>query len=81
MPPEHPFNMTERPFTHICRYGTVFGADRCDFKTGIIVSHQPSKKALYVSDVAEMIGFHAINIHPQLNGFQGYDCIQWKLKK
>jgi len=28
-----------------------------------------------VSDVTEMIGFHAVNIYPELSGFAGYDCI------
>jgi hypothetical protein len=73
--------MNEKPFAHSCRFGTTFSSDRCDFKNGVIVSHRQPKKELFISDLAEMVSFHAINIHPQLNGFQGYDCIEWKLKK
>lgn len=29
-------------------------------------------------DAAEMAGYHAVNIRPELNGFQGYDCLEFK---
>lgn len=43
----------------------------------MIVINRCVDHLLYASDVAEMIGYHAINIHPDLNGFSGYDCIHW----
>ena len=35
----------------------------------------------FASDVAEFAAWHAINIFPQLNGFQGYNCITFKLER
>lgn len=69
--------MNEKSFSHISHYGTAFDCDRCDFRTPIVVSTPPEDPRLYVKDVAEMIGFHTTNIHPELNGFQGYDCIEF----
>lgn len=67
------------PFEYTSRYGTVFTAKRTDFAGGVTVllSKPDLKTDQLISDVAEMIGFHATNIHPGLNGFQGYDCIRW----
>jgi hypothetical protein len=68
-------------FSHICRNGTQFQADRCDFASGIIhyipATTQKDYPQLLAADVAEMIGFHAVNIWPNLNGFQGYDCLRF----
>ena len=72
--------MNNKPFCHVCRHGTVFSATRCDFNDGVIVSHVP-KKELLAMDMAEMIGYHACVIHPELNGFQGYDCISFDFRK
>ncbi len=73
--------MNEKSFEYTSHYGTVFKSDRCDFKGGVWVTHQPAEKFFSWSDVTEMIGYHATNIHPQLNGFQGYDCVQWHFEK
>ena len=72
--------LNETPFSHNCRYGTVFSATRCDFRDGVIVTDIP-KKELLAMDMAEMIGYHACAILPELNGFQGYDCISFDFKK
>ncbi|OGD68908.1 hypothetical protein A3I18_00155 [Candidatus Campbellbacteria bacterium RIFCSPLOWO2_02_FULL_35_11] len=63
-------------FDHTSRHGTRFFANRCDFEGGVKVyaSGGISKENLML-DVAEMIGFHATNIWPQLLGFFGYDTI------
>ena len=71
--------MNDKPFSHACRFGTEFIAYRCDFVGGIKIKNRPSNQLFFASDVAEMIGFHAVNIRPELNGFQGYDCIQWSV--
>jgi len=65
----------DKPFEHICSNGTTFKCERCDFREPILVSSQPLGEFKFANDVAEMIGFHATNIWPNLNGFQGYDTI------
>ena len=72
--------MNDKSFSHHCRYGTVFTATRCDFKDGVTVTQVP-KKELLAMDTAEMIGYHARAIYPELNGFQGYDCISFDFRK
>lgn len=79
-PEESPF-MNEKPFEYTSHFGTKFNATRCDFFNGVTVSDKNPNNDKYTSDVAEMIGYHATNIHPQLNGFQGYDCIYWTFQK
>ena len=71
----------ESSFSHHCHYGTMFVAKRCDFRGGVQAIGAPKDKAAFASDVAEMIGYHAVNIRPELNGFSGYDCITWHLTK
>ncbi len=70
--------MNEKPFDHQGRY-LSFTASRCDFAEGVEVevTGAPSRVDI-INDVAAMIGFHATNIHPHLNGFQGYDCCGFK---
>jgi hypothetical protein len=47
----------------------------------------PQNKRQNVSDkkvMADMVEFgawHAINIYPDLNGFQGYDCVSFNFVK
>ncbi len=68
--------LNDRPFEHRSRFGTHFTADRCDFATGVTVRAPAHlREGEYVSDIAEMIGFHATNVLERLNGFQGYDAI------
>jgi hypothetical protein len=69
--------MNEKSFSHVSRWGTEFQSFRCDFRNGVAVKNAPKDKAKLASDVAEMIGYHSVAIWPNLNGFQGYDCIQW----
>ena len=71
--------MNEKPFTHHCCNGSRFQCDRCDFTKPIKVLDKPPYEALFAADVAEMIGYHAINIWPELNGFQGYDTIEFDI--
>lgn len=77
--PANPF-INHKSFSHYCRYGTKFTASRCDFRDGVEVSDVPETQTQFACDVAEMIGYHAVNIRPELNGFQGYDCINWIIK-
>ena len=70
--------MNKKPFSYLSRYGTYFSSNTCDFSYGVNVSDKPHEE-LFISDVAEMIGFHAVNIRPELNGFSGYDCIKFRI--
>lgn len=75
--------MNEKHFSYRSHNGTQFIAERCDFRTGVSVQSPVLASGCYAgfsSDVAEMIGYHATNIWPSLNGFQGYDCITFTIK-
>lgn len=75
--------LNERPFTYLAHHGTEFQASHCDFRDGVsCISHEDATQEQLMADVAEMAGYHAVNIWPELNGFSGYDCIrfQWSQK-
>jgi hypothetical protein len=73
--------MNYRPFSHTSDHGTVFKATRCDFVGGVtIIRARDVTNAQLASDIAQMIGYHALQIYPELNGFAGYNCIQWTYK-
>ena len=76
--------MNDMPFEHMSHNGTVFKCSRCYFKTKIFVLQEEgvelSLEKIMV-DISEMIGYHAKNIWDQLNGFQGYDCIEYEIVK
>ncbi len=72
--------LNEEPFRHICQNGTIFTADRCDFIGGVTAKTPPNMRPeRLMQDVAEMIGFHATNIHPDLSGFSGYGVATFKI--
>lgn len=75
--------MKDKAFQYISNHGTIFECSKCDFSTPIVVFGNAStkNKGLLVLDVAEMIGYHAVNIRPELNGFAGYDCLRFEYKK
>jgi len=71
--------MNDTPFEYEAANGTKFTCERCDFKEVINVKwmHETTDADFHL-DIAEMIGYHAINVHPQLNGFQGYDVLNFE---
>lgn len=72
--------MNDKPFEHLSHYGTKFVAPKADFREGVIIFRSPGLTQLQLlADLSEMIGYHAVNIHPELNGFSGYDCINFKI--
>jgi hypothetical protein len=74
--------MNEKPFEHTGHYGTTLTANRCDFQHGVAITCPPNISDTHlVSDMMEIAAWHAIHIHPNLNGFQGYDCIRIELRK
>jgi len=83
--------LNEKKWQHHCINGSNFTCARCDFREPIVVTNWPRSEDGFLdgeafgSDVAEMIGYHALNIlgDNQLDpkqGFQGYDCITWEFK-
>jgi hypothetical protein len=71
--------LNEKPFEHLGRV-MKFKADHCDFRNGVEIHSLMSNATPLdiMNDVAEMIGYHALNIHPYLNGFMGYDLCNFK---
>ena len=78
---KNPFKITnENPFSHQCSNGTFIKCDRCDFRTPVtVVKPKDIDENNFITDISEMIGFHAINIWPDLNGFQGYGTIHYNI--
>jgi hypothetical protein len=70
--------MNELPFRHVSHNGTEFNCNRCDFKTPVYYIPFPGVSLpRLLTDLAEMVGWHALNICPNLNGFTGYDCVEF----
>lgn len=66
--------MNKKPFQYRSHFGTVFNCPTCDLSKPIVITDAPAFDLL-LRDVAEMAGWHAVNIRPELNGFAGYDCL------
>ena len=71
--------LNDQNFVYTSRHGTTFYSERCDFKGGEVIYKlgKVTHPQLLMADAAEMMAFHAINIHPRLNGFQGYDTLRF----
>ena len=71
--------MNDKPFRHTAgRFR--FTAARCDFQSGVMIHTPKDYTAIeLVAAVAEMTGYHATSIWPELNGFSGYDSISWTI--
>lgn len=75
--------MNKKPFQYIGHCGTEFTCDNCELSKPILVksyASSPNQLNFLLRDVAEMTGWHAVNIRPELNGFSGYDCIEFKFE-
>ena len=68
-------------FGYVCKNGTVFSADRSDFRNGVqvIIPSALSDERL-IQDTAEMVGHHAHNVWCRLSNFSGYDYIHYEVK-
>lgn len=73
--------INDRPFEHYSHgyHGVRIKAERCDFRGGVTVLHHPTDRL--AAGLAECMAWHAINIRPMLNGFAGYDNIQYTFKE
>lgn len=70
--------INENPIEHIAHNFTRFTAKRADLKGGVEVEKPYGiPEILFAQDVAEFAAWHRGCIFDQLNGFQGYDCIQF----
>jgi hypothetical protein len=66
----------ERPFAHLCKHGTLFKAARYDLRGGVTATVRPDMTPeQLMQDAAQFAGYHATNIHPDLERFGGYDTI------
>jgi hypothetical protein len=76
---QHPTvnDISSKPFTHNCRNGCIFMADRCDLR-GDVYLYVPAgtSQAHIAAATLEAGGWHAANIWPKLNGFAGYDNVK-----
>jgi hypothetical protein len=74
--------LNDKPFEYHSRNGTQFNAARCDFRGGVDVKvFKHSSQTAVLQDFVEMAAYHALHIHSQLNGFQGYDCVPFRIEK
>jgi hypothetical protein len=73
------WGMRNNPFRHTAgRF--IFTSPSCDLRFGVAIRTPKSYTATELAAaVAEMTGYHATAIWPDLNGFSGYDSISWKI--
>lgn len=73
--------MNNKPFKYLAHCGTSFECSKCDLSAPIYYeqfSSSPSAISFLMCDAAEMAGYHTVNIRSELNGFQGYDYLEFK---
>lgn len=69
--------MNKKTFSYRSNWSCLFECECCDFSEPIVVRFMTDQLA-FARDLAEMIGYHATNIRPNLNGFQGYDTLNFE---
>lgn len=73
------------PYTYTSRNGTTFRSTR-GLGGGVTIKRVKRvglrarvktsvREGLFIADCMEFAAMHAIQVHPTLNGFQGYDCL------
>lgn len=73
--------LNDRPFSHRHEQIDIF-CERCDFKTPVyvVVPDGPALNPVtLMAATGCVMGYHAVNIRPELNGFAGYDAIRYEL--
>lgn len=72
--------MNEKPFNHMGRFGTFAECERCDLTKPMIVKKPKDiSEENFLSDISEVVAWHAIHILPKLKSFSGYDTIKYKI--
>jgi hypothetical protein len=60
----------------------MFNSKSKDLSSGVDVTNQFNVDTLKIAkDFAEFGAWHALMIHPKLNGFRGYDAVDFNLFK
>jgi hypothetical protein len=74
--------INDKPLEHTSHHGTTFKAQRSDLYGGVTVTKPawPIAEAQFAADFGEFTAWHALCIFKQLNGFAGYDCIQYTIE-
>lgn len=74
--------MNDKPLEHTSHNGTSFKAERCDLYGGVKVTKPtwPITEVQLAADFGEFTAWHVLCIFKQLNGFAGYDCIQYNVE-
>ena len=72
--------LNENNFMRSAR-GIYFVSRRCDLSDGVLVlvdcPLEEITPEMMLKATASIVGYHACNIHPELNGFRGYDAINY----
>lgn len=72
--------MNPNRFEYTSHWGSRFISETADLSKGVTIEKPANLPPRYfAADIAEMTGFHATNVHPTLNGFQGYDTIDFTI--
>lgn len=73
--------LNDQPFEHTSRNGLTFTGERCDLKAGVNVQYPSWKLSVEQigADFAQFAAWHNGCIWEQLNGFQGYDCVDYTM--
>lgn len=71
----------DKPYEHRSSNGTLFTCNRCDLREPVKVT-RPSRLSdtHFAQDIGEFAAYHALHIHPCLNGFPGYDTIRYEIE-
>lgn len=71
--------INDQPISHRSYNGTMFTAERADLNGGVKVNRSRyADEMLQNADFAEFASWHVTQILPELNGFPGWDAIQYK---
>lgn len=71
---------TDSPYVHISSNGSTISAATLDLRGHVLVEYPRYLRGnipKIAADVAEAMAYHAIHVRPKLNGFSGYDCINY----
>lgn len=73
--------INDKPFDHTTRRGVTFTCDRSDLSTPIYITglHRSPLVMEVAQATAEFAAWHALHIHPHLNGFRGYDSLEFEV--
>lgn len=73
--------INDRPFSHSWNLVEFF-CKRCDFNDTVYIVktewHDDLTSMDFIKATASVMGYHAKVIHPELNGFRGYDAMNYE---